>query len=240
MNAVYSALYFGMSIYTHVAEFVRKSARTTQRIICSVYQSTMAPSIERLANYFNFQLPACLQTIKMRQQDRKHKLTQIEEFPWIAVMYDSEKDKWFESEHTAVIDIMCAYDEYNHNVVALKFVLYRVFYKQMTIYRRFADIEKAYQWYSQFDDKEQAKKDVVENYCEEHPFIQLTPRSTDYDWKHRVKPFSVKGNMILDKDFIHWCLQDTGDTVDDHYPFNYIDSSVSMGTIDSSQHFVVK
>lgn len=238
MDTFYTIAYHAMSVYTHIQHYTDKTIKWSCSFLGSLYQSCLANTIEQYASSWKITLPNCLLSESTQMQYRMNEQEYIANYPWIVVMYHPHKKEWYETSHASFSDLTY---EYTTNQTHIRFILYRVNYESIVIYRRFITLENAVQWYNQWKTEEEAKQDVIKNYREEHPFLQLTPRSSNYNWKEQVKPFAVKGNMVLDKDFVEWCLHNQEDsTIDDHYPLDYIDCNINMGSIEATTHYVVK
>ena len=246
-NSMYNCLYNSASIYTQCSSVCEKITYAGKNIIHRGYQY-VAPYVETVAVYMEIQIPLWLQSEKTQEEWREISSNLIKEYPWIRVY--STYTKWYK-ETCKHLD-----DPSNDEQGSLRFILFRILkdvdntengesresIDNRIIYRRFNTIDDAESWWVSCERTyTTAKQDILHDYVEEHPFIQLTPRNRniDYDWREKIRSFSVKNNMILDKDFIEWCLDSEEHTIDDHYPLEYIDSNINIGQLESMNHVIV-
>lgn len=180
-------------------------------------------------------------TRELREQQNHDEYTQyIQQFPWLFIYKSNNYYHTKEYEELKSLE-----NEIESIQPDIYFILYRTLHKNdHLIYRRFNSYNEATQWYARFSTTHEANQSLREMHTDKSPFIQLTPRETnDIDWKTKLKPFHIKGNIVLDYPFIEWQLQEYSDNaknIHTHYPIEYIDSMANMGTIEQHQHYEIK
>lgn len=238
-DCVYGCMYTSLSAYTRCTSLCEKLTHFTKSVVYVGYQY-VAPSVEWVARTMDIPVPDWLQSEETRREWIAVKNQLVHTYPWVGIY--SSPDGW-EKKPYKTLDTIHTEDTSSST---LRFVLFRVLRdgekgETPCIYRRFNTLDDARTWNTRYPEYEQAKEDVLSNYVEEHPFLELTPRNRNisYDWRETIRPFAVKGNMILDREFIEWCLHAEEHTLHDHYPITYIDSNIQMGQLGDTHHVIV-
>lgn len=241
-NSIYHCLYQSASAYTQCSTVCERCTVLGKTIVYKGYQH-IAPYVEKIATYMEINLPYWLQSERSQEEWREINSNLIQQYPWICVY--STPTKWYK-ETCKELNIIS--NENSEGI--LRFILFRIIkdddinesIDNFIIYRRFNTLTDAELWWKSCDYRyENAKDNILRDYIEEHPFIQLTPRNNNiqYDWRKTIKSFSVRNNIILDKDFIEWCIDSEEHTIDDHYPLDYIDSNINIGQIHENSHVII-
>lgn len=256
---MYSCLYTTASMYTRCSRLCETITALGKRIVYQGYQY-IAPTVEKIAVCMEWTVPHWLQSESTRREWEEIRINLIQAYPWVGVYATSTT--WYTETYKTLHDLFLS-NQSNQSIQsnqpysdkgALRFILFRVLKDNVDqsinqnidydniIYRRLNSMDDAEEWWEacsyQYDT---AKQNILNDYIEEHPFIQLTPRNTKivYDWRDKIRPFSVRNNRILDKDFIEWCLFSENHTIDDHYPLDYIDCNINMGQLHNTHHVIV-
>lgn len=255
-SSMYSCLYQTASVYTRCSSVCEKITTIGKNIVYQGYQY-IAPTVEKIAVYMEWTVPQWLQSERTQQEWEELRVKLIQEYPWVGVY--STSTNWYTSTYKTLHDLFLSNhptqtthptQPHQNDKEVLRFILFRVLkdnvdhrnHQDNLIYRRLNSMDEAEEWWEacayQYDT---AKQNILDDFIEEHPFIQLTPRNKDimYDWRDKIKPFSVRNNRILDKDFIEWCLSSEDHTIEDHYPLDYIDCDINMGKIHDTHHVIV-
>lgn len=248
-SSMYNCLYTTASVYTRCSSVCEKITTIGKNIVYQGYQY-IAPTVEKIAVCMEWTVPHWLQSEKTQREWEEIRVNLIQEYPWVGVYATSTT--WYTETYKTLHDLFISNqsnESYSDKGV-LRFILFRVVKDNLDqnidyeniIYRRLNTMDEAEEWWEtcayQYDT---AKQTILDDYIEEHPFIQLTPRNTKivYDWRDKIRPFSVRNNRILDKDFIEWCLSSEDHTIDDHYPLDYIDCDINMGQLHDTHHVIV-
>lgn len=210
-DSLYSCLYSTMSWITHCRTWCDAVYSAVSSTTYTLYQY-IAPYVETIAEWTNIPLPSWLHSEYTQQTAQASYEEYVKDSPF-GVVIRTETHKI----HSVFVNAFPYLHEvaitHRDNGTPVLFYLYRILNDEgKVVYKRFDQWEHLETWWNSCMDYEDARDHILEDYQDHHEFIQLTPRNTsayaNHDWRETLRAFSIKGNKVMDQDFIEWILHD--------------------------------